>query len=155
MQRSVSNVDSETAALSYVDLRSCDRQRSVASTDPAESWLRGMTALLVLVQALADALNGPVIVAKGRHDTIARPGGHPVLASGMGSPRRCGGQGDVLSGILGATTSWAVAHATTQVCIALPSTRAYIFCCTFSADFSLVDCAAEKSVRNCLVLSWL
>lgn len=71
--------------------------------------------MYMLLQELANALDGPVVVAKGRHDTICRPGGEPVLTTGKGSPRRCGGQGDILSGTLGTTTSWAVRHASTTV----------------------------------------
>lgn len=70
----------------------------------------------VLVQKLADKLQGPVIVAKGRHDTICRPQGEPVITQGKGSGRRCGGQGDILSGTLGTTTSWAVRYARQEVC---------------------------------------
>ena len=63
------------------------------------------------VQAVADILNGPVVLAKGTNDTVAARAQHMKRTRSKGSPRRCGGQGDILSGITATTMSWALIHA--------------------------------------------
>ncbi|KAG6539996.1 hypothetical protein Mapa_018697 [Marchantia paleacea] len=51
-------------------------------------------------------MGGVTIVQKGKFDLISD--GHIVIASDyFGSPRRCGGQGDVLSGSTAVFFSWA------------------------------------------------
>ena len=63
--------------------------------------------------ALSAALGGAVIVQKGEVDLIAC-GSLPVLrCSEQGSPRRCGGQGDVLAGLSSTFAAWAAAKART------------------------------------------
>lgn len=58
-----------------------------------------------LASALSRALGGPTIVQKGRDDRITN--GHETLVSSVtGSSRRCGGQGDVLSGAVGTFLAW-------------------------------------------------
>lgn len=58
------------------------------------------------VAALANALGGVTIVRKGVEDIISN--GEIVLRCvEPGSPRRCGGQGDVLSGVTATFVSWA------------------------------------------------
>eukprot|EP00047_Mylnosiga_fluctuans_P007369 m.252901 g.252901 ORF g.252901 m.252901 type:complete len:312 (+) comp18018_c0_seq1:2-937(+) len=52
-----------------------------------------------------DAPDGPVVVAKGASDIAVR-GKTTVPVKQHGSPRRAGGQGDILSGILGAFAAW-------------------------------------------------
>jgi ATP-dependent NAD(P)H-hydrate dehydratase len=52
-------------------------------------------------------LDGPVVVQKGSADTIS-DGQQTIACTREGSPRRAGGQGDVLSGTLAAFKSWAV-----------------------------------------------
>lgn len=47
-----------------------------------------------------------MLVRKGPSDEIYA-GGDPLVCSAVGSPRRCGGQGDVLSGCLGTMCAWA------------------------------------------------
>lgn len=46
---------------------------------------------------LAAALGGPVLLSKGPVDIIT-DGQQQLVVSADGSPRRCGGQGDVLTG---------------------------------------------------------
>lgn len=57
------------------------------------------TLLLLSLQAkeLAAALGGPVLLSKGQVDIISDGQWQLVVTQG-GSPRRCGGQGDVLTG---------------------------------------------------------
>ncbi|GAA6013411.1 hypothetical protein JCM11491_006068 [Sporobolomyces phaffii] len=58
-----------------------------------------------LAGALSRALEGPTIVQKGAEDRITN--GHTTLISdATGSSRRCGGQGDVLSGAVGTFLAW-------------------------------------------------
>ncbi|KAG6544721.1 hypothetical protein Mapa_013911 [Marchantia paleacea] len=58
------------------------------------------------LKALAERMGGVTIVQKGKFDLISD--GHIVIASDyFGSPRRCGGQGDVLSGSTAVFFSWA------------------------------------------------
>jgi Carbohydrate kinase len=73
----------------------------------------------VRLQAVADKLGGPVLVAKGAVDTVSSVGSSVLTSDEEGAPRRCGGQGDLLSGVLGTTISWAVAYARKQVCTGL------------------------------------
>lgn len=50
---------------------------------------------------LPAALNGPVLLSKGPSDLICWPGGAaPVAQSDQAALRRCGGQGDVLAGVV-------------------------------------------------------
>ena len=74
------------------------------------------------VYALSAALGGVTILKKGKHDIVASsrttatelsitgvPGVDSVyVIKENGSPRRCGGQGDILSGTLGVTFYWAL-----------------------------------------------
>ena len=58
---------------------------------------------------LARALQGVTILQKGSTDRITN--GHEVLVSETrGSERRCGGQGDVLSGAVGTFLTWGKAY---------------------------------------------
>uniref|UniRef100_A0A8C2VCV1 ATP-dependent (S)-NAD(P)H-hydrate dehydratase n=2 Tax=Chinchilla lanigera TaxID=34839 RepID=A0A8C2VCV1_CHILA len=68
----------------------------VDSTDPRGSVLR-----------LSRALGNVTVVLKGEHDLISD--GQQVLECSLeGSGRRCGGQGDLLSGSLGVMAHWAL-----------------------------------------------
>ncbi|BGP15551.1 hypothetical protein JCM10213_001358 [Rhodosporidiobolus nylandii] len=51
------------------------------------------------------ALGGQTIVQKGQHDRITN-GDETLVSSTTGSSRRCGGQGDVLSGAVGTFLAW-------------------------------------------------
>ncbi|KAH7291212.1 hypothetical protein KP509_29G006600 [Ceratopteris richardii] len=58
------------------------------------------------LKELAKMMGGPTIVQKGKEDHISD--GVSVFSSDFfGSPRRCGGQGDVLSGSIGVFMGWA------------------------------------------------
>eukprot|EP00892_Ulva_mutabilis_P012737 jgi/Ulvmu1/9836/UM056_0077.1 len=67
-----------------------------------------------LVQMLAKRMEGPLLLAKGAQDTVCCGQGEVLSTRSSGSPRRCGGQGDILSGTLASTISWAIAHAQSQ-----------------------------------------
>ncbi|WFD29416.1 ATP-dependent NAD(P)H-hydrate dehydratase [Malassezia sp. CBS 17886] len=55
---------------------------------------------------LSDALGGVTVLAKGGTDRIASPAG-TAECDEPGSLKRCGGQGDLLSGSLGTMMAWA------------------------------------------------
>ncbi|GAA6042596.1 hypothetical protein JCM8097_003149 [Rhodosporidiobolus ruineniae] len=58
-----------------------------------------------IASQISRALDGPTIVQKGREDRITN--GHETLVNATtGSSRRCGGQGDVLSGAVGTFLAW-------------------------------------------------
>lgn len=60
----------------------------------------------IQIRALSLALGGVTILRKGEIDIICN--GDSVYKLGIrGSPRRCGGQGDILSGCLGVSFYWA------------------------------------------------
>jgi len=54
-----------------------------------------------LALQLSKALNGCTILQKGPVDVVAREGADVAKVSCQGSPKRCGGQGDILSGLVG------------------------------------------------------
>ncbi|RYG56180.1 NAD(P)H-hydrate dehydratase, partial [archaeon] len=56
---------------------------------------------------LSKLLHNPVIIRKGLVDVIAGSAGFHTQVSDYSSPRRCGGQGDVLAGATGAFAAWA------------------------------------------------
>lgn len=59
------------------------------------------------VHALSRVLGGVTVFRKGASDLISS--GNDVFAiSEQGSNRRCGGQGDILSGCLGVSLNWAL-----------------------------------------------
>ncbi|GAA5942061.1 NADHX dehydratase [Sporobolomyces koalae] len=58
-----------------------------------------------LAAKLSTALGGPTIVQKGAQDRITN-GTKTLLSATTGSSRRCGGQGDVLSGAVGTFLAW-------------------------------------------------
>ncbi|CAF0874228.1 unnamed protein product [Adineta steineri] len=61
-----------------------------------------------LAQKLADALRVNILM-KGHLDVIASPDNQQPVQCGIdGSPRRCGGQGDLLAGALAASYYWTV-----------------------------------------------
>ncbi|KAJ4461535.1 putative carbohydrate kinase-related domain protein [Paratrimastix pyriformis] len=62
---------------------------------------QGADPLLLLYRALG----GPTIIQKGAEDRIVDGDGVVTVAL-EGSPRRCGGQGDLLAGTLGVFTHW-------------------------------------------------
>lgn len=58
-----------------------------------------------LAAAISRALEGPTLVQKGREDRITN-GTETLVSELTGSSRRCGGQGDVLSGAVGTFLAW-------------------------------------------------
>ncbi|XP_077984226.1 ATP-dependent (S)-NAD(P)H-hydrate dehydratase-like [Glandiceps talaboti] len=58
------------------------------------------------VMILARSLGNVTIVRKGENDIIA-DGDNVLVCCGEGSPRRCGGQGDILAGTMGTFHNWA------------------------------------------------
>lgn len=81
-------------------------QRLQAATGVAASQAEAKA-----LRDLSECLGGATIVRKGREDMIhgGTPGKGVLLRCGMfGSPRRCGGQGDVLCGALATFLAWAV-----------------------------------------------
>jgi hypothetical protein len=71
---------------------------------PTHSTIHMLTHVVLLcvhacvqAQALAVALGGPLLLSKGQVDVIT-DGQQSLVVTADGSPRRCGGQGDVLTG---------------------------------------------------------
>jgi len=62
-----------------------------------------------LVAELSTALGHVTVVHKGAHDIISN-GLYTETCDAVGSPRRCGGQGDLLAGTLAAFLIWSLAH---------------------------------------------
>ncbi|PRW57185.1 ATP-dependent (S)-NAD(P)H-hydrate dehydratase isoform X4 [Chlorella sorokiniana] len=58
------------------------------------------------LQSICRSLGGPVVVRKGHEDAVG-DGHQVVVCDEEGSPRRAGGQGDVLSGCIAAYSAWA------------------------------------------------
>jgi ATP-dependent NAD(P)H-hydrate dehydratase len=79
------------------------------SSDSAPSMPENKTEAVTLL--LAKLRNKSIVLLlKGPEDGIstwAATGGVQASVHGIGSPRRCGGQGDVLAGTLGTFLSWA------------------------------------------------
>merc|ERR1712048_1116767 len=73
--------------------------KAVLGTDSAE------------LAALCAALDGPIVVQKGRIDRICGPGLQtPLECDFAGAPRRPGGLGDFLAGSLSVFVGWAIAR---------------------------------------------
>jgi ATP-dependent NAD(P)H-hydrate dehydratase len=68
---------------------------------------------------VAAALSGPVLLSKGQHDIIT-DGRQLLLVTQEGSPRRCGGQGDVLTGKVVEWQLLAVAAPWSNTAVAAP-----------------------------------
>jgi ATP-dependent NAD(P)H-hydrate dehydratase len=62
------------------------------------------------VPHIAAAFQGPTILSKGPKDLISN-GDISVVCDSAASPRRAGGQGDVMAGTVAAYASWAENHA--------------------------------------------
>ncbi|MBW0499099.1 hypothetical protein O181_038814 [Austropuccinia psidii MF-1] len=59
-----------------------------------------------LAQQLSSALGGCTVLQKASTDLIARVGFPTIKVSFEGSPKRSGGQGDILSGLVGTWVAW-------------------------------------------------
>lgn len=64
---------------------------------------------------VAAAFQGPVLVSKGQADIICSSSGQKVQCEVGSSPRRAGGQGDVLAGTIAVMMSWAHSNDTVDV----------------------------------------
>ncbi|KAH9471455.1 hypothetical protein Pst134EA_005355 [Puccinia striiformis f. sp. tritici] len=60
----------------------------------------------LLALELSKTLGGCTILQKGSTDLIAREGSEVAKVTCQGSPKRCGGQGDILSGLVGTWCAW-------------------------------------------------
>ncbi|PLW08571.1 hypothetical protein PCANC_00380 [Puccinia coronata f. sp. avenae] len=78
------------------------RLLKACSIEPQEQDDNGLLAL-----ELSKALNGCTILQKGSTDLVAREGAEVAKVTCQGSPKRCGGQGDILSGLVGTWCAWA------------------------------------------------
>jgi ATP-dependent NAD(P)H-hydrate dehydratase len=99
-------------AANYEALRAALQQQQqqrehAASLDVHAAWVQ---ALGLPVGELAAALGGVTVLQKGELDLVA-DGLHAAVAGADGSPRRCGGQGDVLAGASGLFLHWAFSRA--------------------------------------------
>ncbi|EGG01238.1 uncharacterized protein MELLADRAFT_50177 [Melampsora larici-populina 98AG31] len=59
-----------------------------------------------LAKRLSKSLGGCTILQKGFNDIIACDGYDSIIIDTEGSPKRCGGQGDILSGLVGTWLAW-------------------------------------------------
>lgn len=59
-----------------------------------------------LLLELSKTLGGCTILLKSRHDIVAQFNSVPLTITEKGSPKRCGGQGDILSGLVGTWLAW-------------------------------------------------
>jgi len=85
------------------------------------------------ISALARAMGGPTIVQKGLIDYISN-GNSTIKCEANGSPRRCGGQGDILSGTMTTFSAWASIYEKEHKVdsingISIPMLAAYGACC--------------------------
>ncbi|KAJ1983278.1 hypothetical protein H4R33_004812 [Dimargaris cristalligena] len=62
-----------------------------------------------LARQLSQALGGVTIIQKGAQDVITN-GEEVLVCEEAGGLKRCGGQGDILSGVLGAFMAWGVGY---------------------------------------------
>lgn len=63
---------------------------------------------------LSKALGGCTIIQKGSVDLVAQEKSNVVQVTCEGSPKRCGGQGDILSGLVGTWAAWAKLYSQRQ-----------------------------------------
>ncbi|PRP88242.1 hypothetical protein PROFUN_03351 [Planoprotostelium fungivorum] len=61
------------------------------------------------VKELSQKLGNVTIVQKGRHDIVS-DGKKEIKNEEEGGPRRCGGQGDIMSGLIGTFLAWCNIH---------------------------------------------
>jgi len=83
-----------------------------------------------LLADLSSALGKVFVVRKGIHDEIFQSGRRVAACTAEGSPRRCGGQGDVLSGAIATFLAWVdAADGSGDVPGGLAGAAAYAGCC--------------------------
>jgi NAD(P)H-hydrate repair Nnr-like enzyme with NAD(P)H-hydrate dehydratase domain len=79
------------------------------SIDPFSESLRAELLSkdpVVSARAVSLALGGVPVLAKGEKDIFTAGGDVFEMNQPLGSPRRCGGQGDILAGTLGVAVFW-------------------------------------------------
>lgn len=78
----------------------------LSSTLPFSQSIKEERGSDAAVHALAKALDGPTLLVKGKTDRITNGNGEMLYVDEPGGLKRCGGQGDVLSGTLGTFLAW-------------------------------------------------
>lgn len=86
-----------------------------SSPPPDEQLLSELSSTdqVLQIRALSVFLGGVVVLLKGQEDLITA-GGDVWKVQTQGSPRRCGGQGDLLAGSLGVATHWSISRTNTS-----------------------------------------
>ncbi|XP_064609006.1 ATP-dependent (S)-NAD(P)H-hydrate dehydratase-like isoform X2 [Liolophura sinensis] len=99
------------------------------------------------VSLLASALGNVTLVRKGLNDIIC-DGDNVLVCCGEGSPRRCGGQGDLLSGSMGTFIYWA--HRAAQKEQTDPSLELYgpAICAAFGACSLIKECNRQAFQKH-------
>lgn len=94
------------------------------------------------VNILSRKMGNVTIVQKGEDDIIS-DGDNALVCTAEGSPRRCGGQGDLLSGVLGTFTHWA--HRATDSSVENATFQAYgpTICAAYSACLLTKQCNSQ------------
>ena len=94
------NLSGERASNITVTPNKIEFERLCQKYTVSDSTMENSTAQLAL------AMGGITICRKGKVDCISN-GSLTTLCSTIGSPRRCGGQGDVLAGVIAVYLHWA------------------------------------------------
>ncbi|CAC5358156.1 CARKD [Mytilus coruscus] len=99
---------------------------------------------VLAVKVLSRALGNVTIVKKGHNDIIS-DGENVLVCCSEGSPRRCGGQGDLLSGAMGTFSYWAhkaIERGTDNALLSLygPNLCAAYAACLLTKDHHLKHC---------------
>lgn len=69
-----------------------------------------------LVVDLSRQLGGVTVLRKGRHDIIS-DGTEVLVSLESGSPRRSGGQGDILAGVVAVARAWLQSDKVRVLCV--------------------------------------
>ena len=125
---------------------------------------------------IAHILNGPVVVAKGEADVVVThsivdvedmpenthlEGLHSrfYVCDEMGSPRRCGGQGDVLAGTIATFLAWSTRSKAAECAIVsatmhlegIPKTEGHLFKFMFAPNVFASRASSLAAYAGCLV----
>jgi len=125
---------------------------------------------------IAHILNGPVVVAKGEADVVVThsivdvedmpenthlEGLHSrfYVCDEMGSPRRCGGQGDVLAGTIATFLAWSIRSEAAECAIVgatmhlegIPDTEGHLFKFMFAPNVFASRASSLAAYAGCLV----
>ncbi|CAL1532462.1 unnamed protein product [Lymnaea stagnalis] len=94
---------------------------------------------IVTVTELSRKLGHVTILQKGPHDIIT-DGENVLVCSETGSPRRCGGQGDLLSGSLGVFLFWALQESIRGQNSTLMDTYGFNMCAAYASSALTREC---------------